>query len=362
MADSQPTPATDINDNSSQSFTAMQIVTASCHAVLNTQFIAPDPKPEWFDELNAELDAAKALATEWVDDLAPEMTAGIPSQVINYGTTYDALTQSIIEIADAHPTASGKDDTYVQEVFQLVDALHTELEKLIAQVGDMQDRLTDWGDRMQKAHDALQSGSASIQSAETDLQADINKMNNAIATLNATIKQQNEAIAVAAIGVGVGIFAMIAGVALAPVTGGYSLIATAVGAVTVVGGAVTWGVMQSKINDEFDEIAEDQKRLDADQRQIVALQGLSAAANSAVSSTALATQALSDVKTMWQAFKNDLKGVLDKLDDADESLMLIVNESFIKAAQTQWNLAVEYANDLTKMNMPVEAKTLDMAA
>ena len=55
------------------------------------------------------------------------------------------------------------------------------------------------------------------------------------------------------------LFALVAGIALAPVTGGASLIVSGIGGAAIIGGAVTWGVMQVKINSQFDEIAEDQK-------------------------------------------------------------------------------------------------------
>jgi hypothetical protein len=95
------------NTNTASGFASLQIVTASCHGVLNTQFIAPSPKPDWFDDLNAKLDAAKVLANQWIDDIAPQLTASIPSHVIDYGTTYTALTArlSICSIRIPRPRA-----------------------------------------------------------------------------------------------------------------------------------------------------------------------------------------------------------------------------------------------------------------
>jgi len=133
--------------------------------------------------------------------------------------------------------------------------------------------------------------------------------------------------------------ALVVGIALAPVTGGASLIVSGIGGAAIIGGAVTWGVMQAKINSQFSEIAEDQKHISDDKRQLVALQGLSLAANSAISSIATATSALSDVKVMWTMFQNDLQGTMDKLEKADENLSAIVNKAYVIAAQKEWNLA-----------------------
>ena len=133
------------NTNTASGFASLQIVTASCHGVLNTQFIAPSPKPDWFDDLNAKLDAAKVLANQWIDDIAPQLTASIPSHVIDYGTTYTALTGQIIDLLDKNPTAKGKDNPVVQQVFALISALHDEVETIITDVIGTQEQLKIWG-------------------------------------------------------------------------------------------------------------------------------------------------------------------------------------------------------------------------
>jgi hypothetical protein len=219
-----------------------------------------------------------------------------------------------------------------------------------------------WGDAMKKSHVDLFAGAANIQSLQIDLQADIGKMNAAIEGLRAQIDAENKAIVAGALAIGVGLFALVVGIALAPVTGGASLIVSGIGGAAIIGGAVTWGVMQAKINGQFDEIAEDQKKISDDKRQLVALQGLSLAANSAISSIATATSALSDVKVMWTMFQNELQGTMDKLEKTDENLSAIVNKAYIIAAQNEWNLAVQFAQQLSGMAVPVEAKTLPMAA
>jgi hypothetical protein len=339
---------------------SLNIITGACHAILNTQFTPPTPKPDWFDSLNAQLDNAKALAKEWVDQLAPDMTAKLPNEVINYASTYSAVTQQIVEIASKNPNAKGKDDPAVQQVFELIDALKTQVGSIHSDLETEDGKLADWGDRMQKAHDDLFNGVANIQAAEADLQADIGAMNSAIQGLQAQISAENKAIAAAAAAIGVGLLLLVAGIALATVTMGAGIVVAGIGAAGIIGGAVTWGVMQAKIDKQYKEIAEDQKRLDADKRQIVALQGLSMASNQAVDSIALATQALSAVKTLWKLFEGELQGVLDKLNMANESLALIVNEAFVNGAAQEWNAAMQLAQQLVATPPQIDSKTLPM--
>jgi predicted nucleic acid-binding Zn-ribbon protein len=351
------------NDKTATGFASLQIVTTSCHGVLNTQFTAPTPKPKWFDDLSGKLDSAKVLANQWIDDIAPQMTASIPSHVIDYGTTYSAITDEIVTLLEANRNATRKSNPQVfEQLSELIQALHESVESIITEIDGTQGQLKTWGDSMQKAHDDLFNGAANIQSAQTELGSEIDRMNNAIKGLRDLIDGENNAIAAGAAAIGIGLLALVVGIALAPVTGGYSLIVAGIGGAAIIGGAVDWGIMQDRINKQFAEIAQDQQKISDDQRQLVALQGLSLAANSAISSIATATQSLSDVKVMWTTFQNELKGTLDNLDKADKALSAIVSEAEVKAAQKEWNLAVDFAQQLVGAQLKVETKELPMSA
>lgn len=344
-------------------FLSMQVVTASSHSVLNTQFVPFTPKPKWFDDLNAKLDAAKVVAGVWINDLAPKLTASIPNHIIDYATTYDAMTTQILALVAKDPMAKGKDNPTVQQTFALIDALSTEVGKIIKDVVAMEDKLKNWGKDMQKAHDDLSSGTTNIQNLEIELQGDIDKMNNAITNLRTQIDGENKAIAISAGAIGVGVFIGVIGIALAPVTAGQSLWLTGAAGLVVVGGAVTWGIMQSKINGQFDEISKNQQKIADEKRQIVALKGLEMSSGSAITSMANGLQALSDVRTQWQVFAGELQGVKNKLDSADEELYAIVNKGYVEAAQKEWHLALDFAQQLIGLVTPhVESKTLPMSS
>ncbi|CBS91127.1 alpha-pore-forming cytotoxin MakA [Azospirillum lipoferum] len=337
--------------------TSIVLITNACHAILNTQLTLPDgmTKPTWFDNLVTKLDAAKALATEWINTLAPELTASLPNKVINYDTQYNAITNQIIRIADAHPMARGADDPNVKLVFELISALKTEVGKIHDDVAAEDKKLLDWGTRMQKAHDDLSQGVTSIQAAEADLAADISKMDGDINRLKAEIDGLNKKIAAAAIGVGLGIFAAIVGVALCFVPGGQVVggVVIAIGAAAIVGGGIAWGVMQSKVNGDYDQIAKDQKQQNVDNQQLIALRGLEVATSQSISSIAMATAALSNVRALWKLFAGELEGVINQLNQADKGLALIVNEAFVQGAQDEWKLCAELA---TQMLNPVAQK------
>jgi hypothetical protein len=330
--------------------TSIVLITNACHGILNTQLTLPDgmTKPTWFDELVQKLDAAKELATEWINELAPDLTASLPNKVINYDTQYNAITNQIIKIANANPMAQGPDDPNVKLVFELISALKTQIIKIHDDVAAEDDKLRGWGTRMQAAHDALSTGVTSIQAAEADLASDIGKMDADMSRLRSEIDGLNKAIAYAAIAVGVGILVAAVGVGLCFVPGMQVVggIVAGIGVAAIVGGAITWGVMQKKVNDDYDKIAADQKEKDVDTQQLVALRGLETATSQSVSCIAMATASLSNVRALWKLFSGELDGVINQLNQTDKGLALIVNEAFVQGAQDEWKLCAELATQL----------------
>jgi hypothetical protein len=361
MSDPAPTaPSGPVQTKTQTAFVTLNMITQACHGILNTTFVPPPQKPSWFDALAANLDTAKKVATNWVDDLAPGITGGVPLAVVNYGTTYAAMNSQIQSVVQAHPDAQGASDPYVIQVHQLVDALEQEISQLLTDAQSSADQLKTWGDSMQSAHDALSTGATNIQAAEVDLQTDITKMNTAIDTLNKEIHDENMAIAGSAAGIGLGLILLVAGIALAPETGGGSLVVAGTGGLLIAGGAITWGIMQHKINEQYGEIAQDQQEHDADERQLVALQGLATSSNQAITYTVDATSALSDFRTSWAVFQGELQGVKTDLEKADKSLSTIVSGAFTDAAAGEWALATDFAQGLADAKVSVATAQLPM--
>lgn len=364
VTDPTPTTSGTVFDATGQAFTASQLITMSCQAVANTVFTPLTPKPDWYDALNDELGVAQNLANQWLGDMLTQVTSAIPAQVIDFGPNFTAATGAIMQIVNANPTASGADNPYVVEVKEIIEqTLLPPLQTVLSNIDKMSATLQTWGGQIQTAHNNLVSGAANIQSAEIALQGDISKMNNAIKALHDEIDAENKAIAASAAAIGIGLFALVVGIALAPETGGASLVIGGfIGAAGIIGGGVTWGIMQAKINEQFDEIAKDQKELADDQRQIVALQGLSMASNQVVTNLEAISNALSILRTQWGLFGDEIQGVLTKLNAADQALSTIVEGVFTQAAQTEWNSAMETANALANRKIDLPSKVLPMDA
>lgn len=361
-----PTPAPDnMEGKTGQAFNAAQLITIACQNVANTAFSWPSeagPKPDWFDDLNTKLGVAQSVANEWLDTLGTKVTKTIPLQVLNFQPTFDAVTGNILQIVQDHGGESGATNPYVLEIKQMIQqGLLPQIEQTLGEIDGVAQDLVSWGQRLQAAHNDLVTGATNIQALETHLQGDIDAMNNAIANLHTYIDNENKAIAASAAAIGIGIFALVVGIALAPETGGASLVIGGfIGTAGIIGGAVTWGIMQHKIDEQFAEIAKDQAEKEADQRAIVALQGLGTASSGAISNMELAQGALSKLKTQWGVFGGELQGVVDKLDQAEQSISVIMQGVFTEAAQKEWAEAAVTANALANFQMQVDAHQASM--
>jgi hypothetical protein len=82
---------------------------------------------------------------------------------------------------------------------------------------------------------------------------------------------------------------------------------------------------------------------------------------SVASNGGTATSALSGVKVIRTRFENGRQGIRDVLGKADAKLFGNINTIYTFAAQTERNLPVQFAQQLSKMAVPVEAKTPPLA-
>ena len=357
---------TDSQQKTQSAFLAVTLITGQCHAILNTQFTAPSKKPVWFDDLNTKLQAAKDCASEWINDLAPAVSASIPAKVIDYGTTFSACADQIYDLYNKDPNALGVDNKTVIQAKEVMTILSQQVASIRQDVSTTQDKLKTWGEKMQKAHDNLKNGAVSIQNTMTDLQTDIEHMDSAIKEYQDAIEGYNKALLAAELAVGIGIFLLVAGVVLCIATAGTAAVVAggvaAVGAASIIAGAVTWGVTQAKINAAYADIAEERKEKTDDQQQIISLKALALSTDSAVTSMEASLTALSDFEVTWALYGDELDAVVKKLQLGASMKSIIAEKVMTEAALNEWDDAVELSKLLAGATISVDAKALDIGA
>lgn len=356
----------EVSDKNVKAYAALTPVTVSCHAVINTTLVRPEPKYDkdgknifaWFDGVNKKLDEAKVVAKDWVDNVVTPIQSDIPSSVITFHNQFQATSSFVKKLCEENPDMKEGDKEF-KRVNQLLQALIDTIDNdIIVPIDNSSKKLKEWGAAMQKAHDNLSGEVNTVQNAEIALATDIERLNTSIDALNAQIDSENTLIAVGAGLVGGGIFVALVGVALCAtgvgaVAGGLVI---GLGVTMLIGGAVTWGVMQGRIDKQYKEIAEDRKEINTDKQLLISLKGIESGVTSAAAQMETAISALSEVRGMWDGFKKVIEGTITDMKSAQTSASAVVKEMFADAAQKQWEDAHKIALLLLDTKIKVEDK------
>jgi Bacillus haemolytic enterotoxin (HBL) len=65
------------------------------HRLLNTSLYPVDPKPAWFDKISEPLTTAKGATQTWLNEKFPDIAAGLPQALIDYGNTFRSKTSEL---------------------------------------------------------------------------------------------------------------------------------------------------------------------------------------------------------------------------------------------------------------------------
>lgn len=336
-----------------QSFASIRQITESCTAIRNTRFKPPAVKPTWFDGLNGKLDVLKGHANTWLDDYAIAITSTIPSSIMTFVPTYDASAQVLRGIIQRSPGELSPADAdlakkVIGRMMASVQTIQGQVEYYAKVDESMQTsgKLIEWQKSMRAARDELEEGSDNIQAARTDMEKDIAEYKAKITTLKAEIDEYNKLVALGAGLVGGGLFVGVVGLGLCFVFPWVGGILIAVGAGMIIGGAVTWGIMQERINKASRDIVDFTAKIAEGDKTVLALDSMSTAAGSCLESADSAIQNMTDFAATWATFGHSLGATYAALEQGGTEAYGALLEMDLNEAQANWDDAKEYAKKL----------------
>jgi hypothetical protein len=361
MAAPQPSPEPDVHDVQAKTgggFLAAHAVSTSCLGIVNTE-LKPAPEPQsWYPTLVTNLQAAQNHAqTIWLDDLSTQVTKTIPTQIISYGSTFDAAAQEILELLD-EAIKHGSTPKLIGQVLDLLNALTSQLTEIDQELAAISTRLVDFGHVLHSDHHALFDNVNSIQAAIDADNADSENMDSEMKQLRGEIAEWNKQLMNSEIATGAGVFITVVGFALTAATGPVGGVVLAAGILTVAGGAAGWGVWQAKINDAYNKIAAAQAEEDADTQQIIALTGLKTSVSSVAEDLITAQDALVHVREMWGVIAGVLESVIADLQLPNANLPAVVDKTWVLAGRNNWRVLQKFAEDLVEKSVTVQHKSI----
>ena len=315
------------------------------------------PPPAWYNTLAHQLDTAKGHANNWLS-IADEIGAVIPATVIEYGSEFQAAAELIlqqIEVAQGSEPGSKAYKKAIKTILTYLGALQSKLGSIHTSVSDAAFKLHTAQVNAAADFEAFTNGVGSIQKAKAHLEDLIGEINIDIHILHAKIDSENKLLTDSIIGLGVGLLALVAGIALAIVSGG-----TLSGLVVVGGGLVTAGgvagitATEVLMKQQSAEIIKKTAMLKNDERQIAVLGGLNATLDSLMKHSRDAQSAMSTIAVMWTAIDKVLSDLINNVNKTlthpkDHPLEDILNPLAIATAAQEWKALVELvANFQTK--------------
>jgi hypothetical protein len=369
----------DLQPKATKAFMSFHIVSCAAHAVRNTS-VAPIATVDTDDadvkatmtkvqaglaDLTTKLETAKLTADSWINDLCTRASATIPNHILDYGATYDAASDEILDLLD-QAKKDNDDPKLKADAVDLITALRDSVSGYRAELDKVKTDLDAYAKKVQADHDALAGSNDAIANLVSLESSEVTKFGDRIKLLHGEIDAWNKQIMDSQIGLGLSIFVAVVGCVVAAVPGGQAIgvgIIVAGGAGIATSGAI-WGTLQQKVDSAESEIAQDQATEDALNIQITALNALHLIVANVVDKITAAQLALSDVAVFWTTFESTLDNVIKDLGKPNAKLTAVMDEMWVNAAKKNWKTLSEFAQNLVdaKIDAEYRDKPSDKAA
>lgn len=342
---------------------ANALLTGYAHMLANIQLAKLDNQGEWYPTFNAALLVAQQHANLWIESLGPQVFSQMPQAIIDYGNTFTPATSDILQILagiSGPPTP-----TQQQEINQLLGAILGVLTEKKTALGQIQAQLKTFATDIQTDHTALLTGQHSAENELITDNAQLLKIQGLIDKANADIAADSQKAMYSEIGLGVAIFVLVVGIALAVATGGAAapLVVAGVGLVGIGAAIGTTVYFSDQVSKDIDELHTEQQALTDEQRQVTALTGVTASIQGLVSANETASTAISSVLDTWSVLEVKLKSVIDDLAKAEApDVPAIIETLDLQAAQTAWSQLSDFATGMQKSAETIQVQVVTVPA
>jgi len=308
-------------------------LTAACRGILDTR-LAPSGS-HWHAPLQADLAALQRIAALWRDEHAGTLHGRVLAAVAQGGRAFLEARDPVNQLFAGAEAAPDRARAGLQD---RLSRLQESVRAISGAALAFEEGLKGWGGSLRAAHDELGATIRRIQGEEESLGAQVRALNATIASMQGEIIRDRQAIASARSQREKGILETVFGILLVPITGGLSLILTGIGVSSIAEAEGKVAALEQTIRSYQARIAADQRNMTQDQAQVATLQALTVSAGVALSDADSALKLLDGVRTTWNAFLQELTGVIAKLGHARTAQAIAVERAWWNAACREWEL------------------------
>jgi hypothetical protein len=345
-----------------QNFGVCTAVTVWSNALLNTTIYPLDPKPTWYDPLNAQLAAAVTPARTWVETNGPAVLSQIPQGFIDFGNLFNAAAPDVESTMTAVAAATGHTPTTEQMslLTQTVATLLQQAQSAQATAMTHQATVKAFADTIRAQHAALTetiSGAESTLGGDeqqiADLQSTIDSLQNTLGIDSSTASDS----AMTAYTSGLSLFGSLFVFSLTTIaTGGAALPLMAIAAATVtisVNGAKN-ASSDSSVQSNLAALAQAQQQLSAEDAQVAALRSILTTLEKLLDCNSTLSYASDIIVPIWNDVVTRLQFVQEILTQPTVDLTLVSALTTFSTAATKWTSIITSATN-------VQSSTLSMS-
>ena len=307
-------------------------IAASCEGILTTH-LKPSSS-EWYPSLSKQLKALQRVAEKWEKQESNYFEQKVIPAIMACGQNF---CQSQTDINQCFDNTSAEFAVVQPQLLLLFTQLQTAVNMAQAVICDYEKSLKTWGDELRTLHDALSQTVGEIQAKAFELDSDIQSIN---ATIQALINQVTADKALIAKAKKAekkdNVIKTIFGVLVGVATEGVGGILVGMGVASIVGAESKVKALESSIQKYQKQIQESLQTISEDKQELVALQMLTLPTKVALSDVAVAELSLSDLRTSWELLHQEMIDVIHKIQQAQSSDVLVVQQAWFNAACKEW--------------------------
>lgn len=342
-----------VKDDITESISAMLLFNSSCQAIVETYVAPPPSTTDWYNKISTELDNVQKMIREWRLSGNLYCNTDIISQIITCASFMDSVNGNIEQLFNE--LKNQYSDTLKNNLVDFLQKISDQINTVYQTVNSYYIDLTNWKNKVEQSKQDINDTINAIQAEEKEIQSEIISINKNIEDLQKQIQNEREAIAKAKDQEKAGIFETVFGIIFAPFTGGTSLILAGFGVASIAEAEAQVSALEDSLKHYQDLIAQDQKNLDDDKKQISSLKLILASVATLIDDCSYIDSSVITLQITLATLRKEISDVVTKISNATNSEMIIGQKFWYEDTYNQWQSIQKLANTL-QTTTPVTQK------
>lgn len=344
---------------------SLKIVTLTCASVLRIQnFSSASAASTWPDELNSKFQGAKDKANNWVQNLSVDIVSHVPSQLVNYATTFEAAVEQILDLCKQNPNASGKRDPVITQINEMLQVLSSQMSDIQDQTSKTSKNLIQWVSAAKQLFVDINSFIKHVQQQDKSNQANILVANIGFKEIEDFFAQYNESIIDITLSNDKGLLLLEADLTAGNVATLHSAVSSKIigaGLSDDISKFITFALIQDRVDKAFNSIYDNVLTKTPEDLSITFLSGSSLVGNSLCRFADFAQKCFADYVQFWMAESESVTQMIDKFNAS--SSVKDIDDRVVSLQEIQrWKEIMNFSTAISTAKISSDYKAIYVTA